>query len=333
MIIEFEENDIQEEKIIDVYQEVLDENAQIMFNKVQVKSCISQLIGYKQKKIEMFYDLVYPKSVISQLVYIKTIVPLVQFNTIEYFGEKMDQQDVDVDNNYFMTSQDFSKYITKFNEVNRGKKIDSKTAENTLYILSRNYAKHKNHFDKEEVFNKNTSVLQYKLGVNPDEQKNMMQQLRLIGSIRNVYKGDSIDVVGYYNLIDDTKNTRVFEFETYFQHILELNIGDKVELLFNDFGIVKYEKKVKSLVTDLKGIIKSIRGNKIVIEGVETDNKFDNLTYYTDEYNPFYIFEESKYPTQNSKFCKRNLAISNIIFTIPSNYQNIKAFIHPISVS
>lgn len=120
--------------------------------------------------------------------------------------------------------------------------------------------------------------------------------------IMTIYNGDKIDVVGFYNKVDDFSNIEHFDFEEYFLHLKSLQIDDKIIAFYN--GI------------EIHGIIKNIRTASFTIVDETSKEKFRIKKNRQFIYGPSwkkYRFNKRDLNTHNIKFIGDLKTLGNIL--------------------
>jgi len=248
----------------------------------------------------------------------------------------------------FMQTQKFENYISQFKSLNYDKSDYLRAAE-SLYALSKPFSNtidptyNFNILDNEvsissiNIINKNTidayrhfifdennyesfklipeiSVDTGKRSEVHDTQKKCTAGLHYLSesNIQNIYEGDNISLIGYFNYIDFKNNQKyLFDINKYFEYIFKLPLNTIVNIYFNDFI---FDNSIDNNLINkeyLEGII--IENNNNTIK-VKTDIQI--FTIKKNKPNIGFIYDKNY---KFYKFYKPLLRTDNITFTLLNN--------------
>ena len=312
MTIEIEQSNVESQTLdLEFEEEIIIDESMIVYNKDQVKSLITNLTD-NSKKMKIYFDL-YKQHEMSLMPTVKTVFPILLSKSFDL--EK---------------DEDLSEYLSRFHSFNRNNSLPYHVASKKLYNVQKPFALHtetgeNNKHHANTTITKNTDAYSW----NIDTEKPSKFPIRLIGEVNlpiddkiyTLYEGDEIEQFGYYNLVSNNKNYETFDFKKYKSHVDSLNVGDIVNVLFNDFHFDG------EYIDETKGTIEKIEEAQSIEIRLKKDNSI--IIYSLKKaYNPVFIYHDS-YPNK-FLYSKRDIGRTNIVLygtgLSPEH-------IHPISIS
>lgn len=313
-----DESNVEDSFIVKVIQEVFDQNTNIVLNKNQIKNELYNILYEKYDsqqiidKVESYMDLIKDLQIIKPIVN-PHLFPIIVANKASLIDEDTtDNIDKTYDNTQFITTESLPQFLDQFHKLNRNNSNISYTvAANKLYALTKPFYPHndsKLHTIEKNIPKDMTAFYQSIF-------ENTVEEIRLIGPITfdhkditqplPIYEGDYVNIFGFFHRVDEqSKEYIVVDFNKYMEHVESLNVGDTVNIYFNDF-LAGYESQSYT-----KGTIKEIKNNIIyfVDSSVGTLYEYDKQTY-----NKYYIYGEA---CSLPHFSKSMLSNTNITFTL-----------------
>ena len=319
MIIEFEESNVNDIFAFDVLEDIIDEDADIIFNESQCKTLLGNLLKNDVKKVDTFFSLLAIGEK-THAIRLKSIRDIIACNKLFYSLEESQDPSFEWENDHFYKTENFNKYMEDFKERNRGREDEFKRTQTLLFSKSKPFVTH--------TFKDEEPVFKHRSHINIDNDKEVLifhdthlENVRLIGEVTKstgvIYAGDDVDIVGYFNHVNQDETIyEDFDVGEYIQNIESIKENDDVTLYFNNFNSHQdiAEGKVSYVSQSLINII--ITGSTNIM--VYKKDQYSNFFYiYPKDYNKF-------------KYSKLELSKTNIKF---NNHEHIQSFINPSSLS
>jgi hypothetical protein len=351
VIISFDDNMIEEiVPNVSVVEERFKEDSILRLNKDQIKAEVTNLVIDKYKsnailksKVANYTNLFFQFPQVSQIK-IKNVKPIIYADKLTYFNNEDDHnQNKEYEKSNFQKSDKLGNFISQFHSLNRDmSKQSSILSTSKLYALYAPFASR----DDNDTF----SVL-YKPEQDEDALRHCFLEdfecdgsindtVRLISKIdinkQTVYEGDFVNIIGFYNIVNNNSKIKVVDVQTYIDNVLSLEKGDKVSLFFNEPLL---NKTGDIILKHTKGDIVEKTEDKFVIQ-LNKDVMFNNkitsqFTYNIKSLrNPFTIYLHTV--SENDVYNKQMLINHNIVFKFPNKTQftieDVLYFISPSSI-
>jgi len=354
IIVSFDDNIIEE--VIpgfNVIEERLKDDTILRLNKDQINAEITNLVisnnknASKLKNKVLKYATLFSQYPHIPTIQFKQIAPVILVDKLTYFlNDDEHTQNKEYEHEHFLKSDKLSNFLSQFQSLNSNKGYKSGNGISKLYAL---YAP----FSRREQ--SDVATLEYKSEYDVDaiwhcqlEQfgcdNKEHETFRLISKIsfnqEDVYEGDVVDVIGFYNIVKDAKDTITIDIRKYISDISNLKQGDKVQVVFNEPA---FDLKYKDLITHVNAKVKFVRRNTIEIDlpspiTLKGDTTH-TLTFSLKSFDNEYFIYPLNTPLTNI-FGKQLLSTHNILFKFHDIYINsrkfqvdeIMSFISPTSI-
>jgi hypothetical protein len=332
-LISFDDSNVTDTFEIKVITEALKDNYELSLNPQQINNEILNLLYDKynhniKNKIKDYLTLFNNNNNKNNFIFLKHTKPIISCNKLYYKDNNDDIIDTEFENNNYFKSQSIFNYLDQFNRLNRNRTDTSYIViANKLYSLSKPFVEHTNNDYISFNTNIHSNTDAYLQNIFNDSSDNKFEHFKLIGNINipyDLYKGDNIDIIGYFNIADESNidNFYIIDFNQYIDHLLELKEGDSIIVKFNDFNDLQ----------NFNGTITEINENYI-----NFTLQSETYTYYFYKYNKFFIYQE----LYEYKFSKTDLLKYNIAFKLIDDKKFDKkfdkelllSFIYPVNIS
>jgi hypothetical protein len=351
VIISFDDNMIEEIiPNVSVVEERFKEDSILRLNKDQIKAEVTNLVIDKYKsnailksKVANYTNLFFQFPQVSQIK-IKNVKPIIYADKLVYFNSEDDHnQNKEYEKSNFQKSDKLGNFISQFHSLNRDmSKQSSILSANKLYALYAPFASR----DDNDTFSvlykpeKDEDALRHCFLEDFECDGSINDTVRLISKVdinkNTVYDGDFVNIIGFYNIVNNNTKIKVVDIQKYIDSILSLDKGDKVSLFFNEPLL---NKSGDILLKSTKGDIVEKTEDKIVIQ-LNKDVMFKNeiisqFTYYIKSLsNPFTIYQNTV--SENDVYNKQMLVSHNIVFKFPNTthytIEDVLYFISPSSI-
>ena len=351
VIISFDDNMIEEIiPNVSVVEERFKEDSILRLNQDQIKAEVTNLVIDKYKnnailkaKVANYTSLFFQFPQVSKIK-ITNIKPIIYADKLIYFNNEDDHiQNKEYEKSNFQKSDKLGNFISQFHSLNRDmSKQSSVLSSNKLYALYAPFATR----DDNETFSvvykpeKDEDALRHCFLEEFECDGSINDTVRLISKVESnkttTYEGDYVNIIGFYNIVNNNAKIKVIDIQKYIDDIEELQTGDKVKLVFNEPLL---NKSGDIIIKNTKGDIVSKTNDKIIVQ-LDKEVLFKNevvskFTYNRKSLNnPFTIYINTA--TDDDVYFKQMLVNHNIVFKFPSKSNNtieeVLQFISPSSI-
>lgn len=321
---------ITEEKIKDESELVLNKS-QIVNELTNLLMNKHKQLRRVQQKVNMYLNMFEPKSPLDIVINTMKPIILCKKN-VTLHGDKYDiyaEADQEYQDMYNLQSQKFDTYITQFKGLNHGKTGTYLQNTNALWNLQRPFVKANTsgiikdniavsspqdayrHFmfkeyDVDDL--ENIRINKYEtfrlidaLEIDtskrpevPDDKPGCLSGQKYLTkqNMQQIYDGDSVDVIGYFNIGSSAVENKIeyFDINNYYQQVFELELGGKVNVFFNDFVF----NKSGNIVEITRGTVFKKDNTKVIINLGKTYNingvKSSVVTIYKDKPSVCFVY-------------------------------------------
>uniref|UniRef100_A0A6C0BE54 Uncharacterized protein n=1 Tax=viral metagenome TaxID=1070528 RepID=A0A6C0BE54_9ZZZZ len=317
--VEIFDSNVEDIQDVTIIEERIREGYEIFFNDSQIKSQIANLVFNQKlspqqvcKKADILFDILKKTTQTKEsptLFSFPHVHPIIKCLKHIHYGDDDDYNaDLEFEQGQGIKMIQFDSFLEQFNALNRDTRNPYTTTSSKLYILMKPFSNYPT--NGTIVVSNNIDAV--------DVQK---RKVRLLGNVDNVYKGDEIDVVGFFTDVGSKDKATEIDIDMYMDNINSFDENEAVTVLFNDFVF-----DGKTIVTTTNG---KIHDNKVVFS--KPVRIHGNLTSSLNIRNNIcFVFKK----TYKNPFCKRDIFTKNAI-VLPSALAVLEAynFVIPSNVS
>lgn len=323
--IELLDSNILEDTIVTITEERLKDDSSVYYNDKQVKSHLISLLYDKNvkprdiiKKADVYFDILTrkfrdigkQKDISLKLSQVKTLKPIISCLQKVYFVDDDDyEHDADFEADEKITMLNFDLFLDQFNNFNRDVSNPASQTSQKLYNLYKPF--------------ESVGDINIKSSIDALDEKN--RRFRLVGE-SELYKGDAIRLVGFYNNISLSKATFLekaihIDMDAYHTALNELKDGDAVVVCFNEF-ILDVRRNV---IENIEG---KVTGGKVFLSKVLKRNNIsvEVLDIHGENY---FIFPKSA-PVM---FNKSTIFNNDVLITSSIDAQSLLKLVYPSNVN
>jgi hypothetical protein len=339
---------------VKVTEERFKDDAILRLNKDQINAEITNLIVDKYKsntvlksKVKSYSSLFFEFPQISHIKF-KEVRPIIYSDKLTYFTSEDDHnQNKEYEHLHYLKSDKLSNFLTQFNTINRDQtKQSAIQSANKLYALYAPFANRESKDVYTMYYQPSTDVDAVRHCVMEEFEcdNNKVETVRLLSKVETgnttFYDGDGVNVIGFYNHVNNGSVPLVFDIHQYFTQTKSLLQGDAVSVIFNEPA---FDRNGNSLVRSAKGTVVSNNG-KIIYLTLKTPIMLKNVVVTELKYslktfdNPIFIYNyiDRKPQKEEDIYTKQKLVSHNIIFRLPKSSElpidDIKRFVSPTTV-
>lgn len=349
------------DEFIMIEEDVLDENALLILNKTQIISELTTMLlnNYDNAKIlkhkvDMFLELhdnslnyneYYNTYSKKKDFYLETLYPIInckrKIDSLDknYTEEKLNNDGLIINESkdFLSTLYDLNSKKSNTNYIDAAILLNSFTpfkTENDTKIYADKFIDSYRDLIFNNHNNKDTFRLIPAININigkvhtynPLEKTNIScfslpSSYHENDKIKNLYKGDSIDIVGYYNKLNE-EEPHIFDISFYLKSLKKIKIKDVIDVYFNDYVFdingniitniigkvidVTEEKIIIKLESNI--VIKDINSSEIIVD----KNLVNSCFVYKNDYEGF-KYHKSLLKTDSILFKLNNERLEYII--------------------
>lgn len=351
VIISFDDNMIEEIiPNVSVVEERFKEDSILRLNQDQIKAEVTNLVIDKYKnnavlkaKVANYTSLFFQFPQVSKIK-ITNIKPIIYADKLIYFNNEDEHiQNKEYEKSNFQKSDKLGNFVSQFHSLNRDmSKQSSVLSANKLYALYAPFATRDDNDTHSIVYNPeyDQDALRHCFLEDFECNSSINDTVRLISKVESnkttVYDGDYVNIIGFYNIVNNNAKFKVVDIQKYLDSVENLQVGDKVKLIFNEPLL---NKSGDILIKSTKGDIISSANDKIVInldkEVLLKNELVSKLTYYRKSLNNSFTIYTSSI-SDDDVYHKQMLVNHNIIFKFPNKtskqLEEVLQFISPLSI-